>query len=69
MKTMDILENMVKEALSRKADLEIERKSLVEEVEKLRENMRAVESEKEEIKLRLEQLIEKLEVYLVRSEA
>jgi len=69
MKTMDILENRVKEALSRKADLETERKSLVEEVERLRENIRAIENEREKIKIRLEQLIEKLEVYLVRSEA
>ena len=69
MKTMDILESMVKEALLRKADLETERKSLVEEAERLRENVRAIENERQEIKLRLEQIIEKLEVYLLRSEA
>jgi septal ring factor EnvC (AmiA/AmiB activator) len=69
MKTMDILEGMVKEALLRKTELETERKSLEEEVHRLRENIRVIENERQEIKLRLEQIIEKLEVYLVRSEA
>ena len=66
---MDILESMVKEALSRKTELETERKSLEEEVKRLRENIRVIENERLEIKLRLEQMIEKLEVYLLRSEA
>lgn len=69
MKTMDILESMMKEVLLRKAHLETERKSLAEEVERLRENIKTIENERQEIKLRLEQIIEKLEVYLVRSEA
>ena len=69
MKTMDILESMVKEALLRKTELETERKGLEEEVKRLRQNINVIENERQEIKVRLEQLIEKLEVYLLRSEA
>jgi predicted nucleic acid-binding Zn-ribbon protein len=69
MKSMDILESRIKEALSRTAQLEAERLNLAEEVTKLREDILKIEREKREIKMRLDQIIEKLELYLIRSEA
>jgi uncharacterized coiled-coil DUF342 family protein len=69
METIDILENKIKEALSKKASLEAERKILMEEVTALRENIRRLEAERQEIKSKLDQIIEKIELYLSRSEA
>jgi septal ring factor EnvC (AmiA/AmiB activator) len=69
MKTMDILESKIKEALLRKAELEAERMNLVEEVARLRKSIMEIEREKQEIKMRIDQIIEKLELYLLRSEA
>ena len=69
METIDILESRIKEALSRKARLEEERRNLVDEVMVLHENIRRLETEKEEIKAKLEAIIEKIELYLSRSEA
>lgn len=69
METIDILENKIKEALSKKASLEAERKILMEEVAALRENIRRLEAERQEIKSKLDQIIEKIELYLSRSEA
>jgi len=69
MKTMDILESKIKEALLRKAELEAERMNLVEEVTRLRRNIMEIEREKQEIKVKIDQIIEKLELYLIRSEA
>jgi uncharacterized protein (UPF0335 family) len=68
METIDILENKIKETLSRKERLEEERKSLMDEVLLLRENAKRLETEKEEIKAKLEHIIEKIEIYLNRSE-
>lgn len=69
METIDILESRIKETLSRKARLEEERRNLVDEVMVLHENIRRLETEKEEIKVKLEAIIEKIELYLTRSEA
>ncbi len=69
METIDILENKIKEALSKKASLEAERKILMEEVTALRENIRRLEAERQEVKSKLDQIIEKIELYLSRSEA
>lgn len=69
METIDILESRIKETLSRKARLEEERRNLVDEAMVLHENIRRLETEKEEIKVKLEAIIEKIELYLSRSEA
>ena len=69
METIDILESRIKETLSRKTRLEEERRNLVDEVMVLHENIRRLETEKEEIKAKLEAIIEKIELYLSRSEA
>jgi hypothetical protein len=66
---IDILEIKIKEVLSRKAKLEADHKSLVEEVARLRESIKEIETEKKEIKAKLEGIIEKIELYLTRSEA
>jgi FtsZ-binding cell division protein ZapB len=69
METMDILEGKIKEALSRKTKLEVEHKNLMEEVSKLRESIKKLESERDDIKTKLDGVIEKVEIYLSRSEA
>ena len=66
---MDILEIKIKEAISRKAKLEAERRDLIQEVTRLRENIKEIEAERQEIKAKLERIIEKIELYLARSEA
>lgn len=66
---MDILEGKIKEALSRKTKLEVEHKNLMEEVSKLRESIKKLESERDDIKTKLDGVIEKVEIYLRRSEA
>ncbi|MGH7799804.1 MAG: hypothetical protein ACREOW_04130 [Thermodesulfobacteriota bacterium] len=69
METIDILESRIRETLSRKARLEEEGRNLVDEVMVLHKNIRRLETEKEEIKAKLEVIIEKIELYLSRSEA
>lgn len=69
MKTMDILETKIREALTRKSNLESKNKILTEQVEGLRGSVEELESEKDHLKERLEKIIEKLENYLDRSEA
>lgn len=69
MEIIDILESRIKETLSRKSGLEEERKSLMDELLALREDIRRLKFEKEEIKTMLEHVIEKIELYLSRSEA
>lgn len=69
METIDILENKIKEALLKKASLETERKILLDEVTALRESIRKLETERQEVKSKLDQIIEKIELYLSRSEA
>jgi hypothetical protein len=69
MEIIDILENKIKETISRKSRLEEERRSLTNELLLLRENVRRLETEREEIKTKLQYIIEKIELYLNRSEA
>ena len=69
METMDILEGTIKEALSKKTKLEVEHKNLMEEVSKLRDSIKKLESERDDMKSRLGSVIEKVEIYLSRSEA
>lgn len=67
METIDILESKVRIALARKAKLEAERRELLEELERLRGAIRLLESEKQEVKVRLDQIINKIELYLSRQ--
>ena len=69
METMDILEDKIREALSRKAKLEAEHKNLSDEVLKLRESVEKLEQERNDMRLKLDKVIEKVEIYLSRSEA
>jgi FtsZ-binding cell division protein ZapB len=69
METMDILENKIKETLSQKTKLEAEHKNLSEEVLKLRGSIEKLEKEKDDIKHKLDGVIEKVQIYLSRSEA
>ena len=69
METMDILEGKIKEALSIKTKIEAEHRDLSDEVLKLRESVEKLEKEKDDIKHKLEKVIEKVEIYLSRSEA
>ncbi|MEK6223539.1 MAG: hypothetical protein N2A97_01585 [Thermodesulfobacteriales bacterium] len=69
METMDILEDKIKEALSRKTKLEAEHRNLSDEVLKLRESIDKLEKQRDDMKLKLDKVIEKVEIYLSRSEA
>ena len=69
METMDILEDKIREALSRKAKLEAEHKNLSDEVSELRKSIEKLEQERDDMRLRLDKVIEKVEIYLSRSEA
>ena len=69
METIDILEGKIKEALSIKTKIEAEHRNLSDEVLKLRESVEKLEKERDGIKHKLEKVIEKVEIYLSRSEA
>ena len=69
METMDILEGKIKEALSKKTKLEVEHKNLIEEVSKLRDSIKKLEKERDDMKSKLDSVIEKVEIYLSRSQA
>ncbi len=69
MEIMDILEGKIKEALSIKTKIEAEHRNLSGEVLKLRESVEKLEKERDGIKHKLEKVIEKVEIYLSRSEA
>ena len=69
METMDILEGKIKEALSIKTKIEAKHRNLSDEVLKLRESVEKLEKERDGIKHKLEKVIEKVEIYLSRSEA
>jgi peptidoglycan hydrolase CwlO-like protein len=69
METMDILEDKIKETLSRKTKLEAEHRNLSDEVLKLRESIDKLEKQRDDMKLKLDKVIEKVEIYLSRSEA
>ena len=55
--------------MSRKAKLEAEHKNLYDEILKLRESIEKLEKERDDMKLKLDRVIEKVEIYLSRSEA
>ncbi len=67
LRTIDILEDKLKLALSRKSQLEAERQELLGELERLRESVRNLETEKQEVRARLDQIIEKIEIFLGRQ--
>jgi len=69
MEIMDILENRIKETLSRKARIDEERRNIMDELLLLREKLRRLETERGEVKTKLEHIIEKIELYLSRSQA
>jgi len=65
--TIDILENRVKEVLSRKERLEAERRMLEEEILKLREVIRRLEEERKEFKEEINRIMGKIEFQLAQS--
>ncbi len=67
METIDILESKIKEVLSKRAELELEHRSLVEEVSRLRESVKRLEEERDNNNEKLRGIIEKVEVYLGSS--
>jgi len=69
MKTIDILESKIKEALEVKTRLEEKQQQLVEEVEELRGSVHQLEIEREKTKQTIDMIIEKVELYIKRAEA
>jgi len=68
MKTIDILETKIKEALEMKTKLEEKQKHLVEEIEQLRNSVNKLEMDRERTKQTIDMIIEKVELYLKRAE-
>jgi len=66
---MDILESRIKEAISREMKLAEEHEKLQEEVRKLRDSINRLEGDKQQTNTKLDNVIEKVELYLRRSEA
>jgi len=69
MKTIDILETKIKEALKMKTRLEEKQKDLVEEINQLRDSVKQLEVDREKTKQTIDMIIEKVELYLKRAEA
>jgi seryl-tRNA synthetase len=69
MKSMDILESRIKEVISREKKITEEHRELLEEVKVLRESIKGLETDRQEANSRLEKVIEKVELYISRSEA
>jgi uncharacterized protein YlxW (UPF0749 family) len=69
MKTIDILESKIKEALVIKTRLEEQQQQLKEEIEKLRGSVNQLEIEREKTKQTIDMIIEKVELYIKRAEA
>lgn len=69
MKTIDILESKIKEALVIKTKLEEQQQQLKEEIEQLRGSVSQLEIEKEKTKQTIDMIIEKVELYIRRAEA
>ena len=69
MKTIDILETKIKEALKMKTRLEEKHKDLVEEINQLRDSVKQLEVDREKTKQTIDMIIEKVELYLKRAEA
>ncbi len=69
METMDIRKDKSKRALSKKTKIEADHRYHSDEVLKLRESIEKLEKERDDMKLKLDRVIEKVEIYLSRSEA
>lgn len=69
MKTIDILESKIKEALVIKTKLEEQQQQLKEEIEQLRGSVNQLEIEREKTKQTIDMIIEKVELYIKRAEA
>jgi phosphoenolpyruvate-protein kinase (PTS system EI component) len=69
MKSMDILEIRIKEVISREKKIAEEHRKLLEEVKILRESIEDLEKDRQEANSRLDKVIEKVELYISRSEA
>jgi uncharacterized protein YlxW (UPF0749 family) len=69
MKTIDILESKIKEAIVIKTKLEEQQQQLKEEIEKLRGSVNQLEIEREKTKQTIDMIIEKVELYIKRAEA
>lgn len=69
MKTIDILESKIKEALEMKTKLEENQQQLMEEIEQLRGSVHQLEIEREKTKQTIDMIIEKVELYIKRAEA
>ncbi len=69
MKTIDILESKIKEALVIKTRLEEQQQQLKEEIEQLRGSVNQLEIEREKTKQTIDMIIEKVELYIKRAEA
>lgn len=67
MATLDILESRIKDALSNKAKLQVEKGELMHEVGRLRDIVRSLEIEKDEVRNRLDDIIARIEDYLNRQ--
>ncbi len=69
MKTIDILESKIKEALVIKTKLEEQQQQLKEEIDQLRGSVNQLEIEREKTKQTIDMIIEKVELYIKRAEA
>jgi len=69
MKTIDILESKIKEALEMKTRLEEKQQQLMEEIEQRRGSVHQLEIEREKTKQTIDMIIEKVELYIKRAEA
>ncbi len=69
MKTIDILESKIKEAIVIKTKLEEQQQQLKEEIEKLRGSVNQLEIDREKTKQTIDMIIEKVELYIKRAEA
>jgi uncharacterized protein YlxW (UPF0749 family) len=69
MKTIDILESKIKEAIVIKTKLEEQQQQLKEEIEQLRGSVNQLEIEREKTKQTIDMIIEKVELYIKRAEA
>lgn len=67
METFEALEDKIKLAISKQAKLESENVELLEEVKRLRQFVYVLEDEKKEVKKRLDDIIDKIELYLSRE--
>lgn len=69
MKTIDILESKIKEAIVIKTRLEEQQQQLKEEIEELRGSVNQLEIDREKTKQTIDMIIEKVELYIKRAEA